>query len=87
MLMPPVSVAYPDIEPTGIPHVTMNTRIAQQVGASFGTAIVAAALRALLDRGATGAFQGCVLVGDRHRRRRGRTGHRAAGQEVQCELT
>jgi hypothetical protein len=42
----------------GLPHATMNTRIAQQVGASFGTAIVAIALQPLLDHGATGAFQG-----------------------------
>ena len=36
----------------------MNTRIAQQVGASFGTAIVAVALQSLLTHGATSAFQG-----------------------------
>jgi hypothetical protein len=39
----------------------MSTRITQQVGASFGTAIVAVALQALLDHGtagASGAFQG-----------------------------
>ncbi len=58
VLIPPMSVAYQDIQPAGIPHATMNTRIAQQVGASFGTAIVAITLQALLDRGATGAFQG-----------------------------
>lgn len=58
MLVPPMSVAYQDIQPTGIPHATMNTRIAQQVGASFGTAIVAVALQSLLTHGATSAFQG-----------------------------
>jgi EmrB/QacA subfamily drug resistance transporter len=58
VLIPPMSVAYQDIEPTGIPHATMNTRISQQVGASFGTAIVAVALQTLLSSGATGAFQG-----------------------------
>ena len=36
----------------------MNTRIAQQVGASFGTAIVAVALQSLLDQGAVAAFGG-----------------------------
>jgi predicted cobalt transporter CbtA len=36
----------------------MNTRISQQVGASFGIAIVAVALQALLAHGAAGAFQG-----------------------------
>jgi len=58
VLVPPMSVAYQDIQPTGIPHATMNTRIAQQVGASFGTAIVAVALQSLLAHGATSAFQG-----------------------------
>ena len=58
VLIPPLSVAYRDIEPSGIPHATMNTRISQQVGASFGTAIVAVALQSLLAGGATGAFQG-----------------------------
>lgn len=58
VLIPPMSGAYQEIQPTGIPHATMNTRITQQVGASFGTAIVAVALQSLLDHGATGAFQG-----------------------------
>ncbi|HEU5027929.1 MAG TPA: MFS transporter [Spirillospora sp.] len=58
VLIPPMSVAYQDVRPSGIPHATMNTRIAQQVGASFGTAIVAVALQSLLGHGATGAFQG-----------------------------
>ncbi|WP_182881515.1 MDR family MFS transporter [Microbispora sp. H10949] len=57
VLIPPMSVAYRDIQPAGIPHATMNTRIVQQVGASFGTAIVAVALQSLLGHGATGAFQ------------------------------
>jgi EmrB/QacA subfamily drug resistance transporter len=58
VLVPPMSVAYRDVSPAGIPHATMNTRIAQQVGASFGIAIVAVALQSLLTHGATGAFQG-----------------------------
>ncbi|BBB00994.1 putative drug resistance transporter [Actinacidiphila reveromycinica] len=58
VLIPPMSVAYQDIRPAGIPHATMNTRISQQVGASFGTAIVAVALQSLVDHGAVGAFQG-----------------------------
>jgi hypothetical protein len=53
-----MSVAYQDIQPTGIAHATMNTRIAQQVGASFGTATVAVTLQSLVDHGATGAFEG-----------------------------
>jgi EmrB/QacA subfamily drug resistance transporter len=58
VLVPPMSVAYRDIQPAGIPHATMNTRITQQVGASFGVAIVAVVLQSLLANGATGAFQG-----------------------------
>jgi EmrB/QacA subfamily drug resistance transporter len=56
VLVPPMSVAYQDIPPVDIPHATMNTRIAQQVGASFGTAIVALALQSLLANGAISAF-------------------------------
>jgi EmrB/QacA subfamily drug resistance transporter len=58
VLIPPLSVAYRDIEPSAVQHATMNTRIAQQVGASFGTAIVAVALQSLLSQGAAGAFHG-----------------------------
>jgi EmrB/QacA subfamily drug resistance transporter len=58
VLIPPLSVAYQDVPAAGIPHATMNTRISQQVGASFGIAIVAVALQSLLARGAVGAFQG-----------------------------
>lgn len=58
VLIPPMSVAYQDTRPADVPHATMNTRISQQVGASFGTAIVAVALQSLLAGGAIGAFQG-----------------------------
>ncbi|GMA24433.1 MFS transporter [Luteimicrobium album] len=58
VIIPPMSVAYQDVPRADIPHATMNTRITQQVGASFGTAIVAVALQSLLDDGATRAFQG-----------------------------
>jgi EmrB/QacA subfamily drug resistance transporter len=58
LLVPPISVAYQDVPPAGIPDATMNTRIAQQVGASFGIAIVAVALQSLQTSGATDAFQG-----------------------------
>jgi hypothetical protein len=58
VLIPPMSVAYQDVPPAGIPHATMNTRITQQVGASFGIAIVAIALQSLLAHGATSAFHG-----------------------------
>ena len=56
VLIPPLSVAYNDVESADIPHATMNTRIAQQVGASFGVAIVAVILQSLLARGAVSAF-------------------------------
>ena len=58
VLIPPMSVAYQDVPPAGIPHATMNTRIAQQVGASFGIAIVAVVLQSMLAHGASSAFQG-----------------------------
>lgn len=58
VLVPPMSVAYQDIPPAAVPEATMNTRIAQQVGTSFGTAIVAVALQSLLAHGETRAFQG-----------------------------
>jgi EmrB/QacA subfamily drug resistance transporter len=58
VLVPPMSVAYQDIPRAAIPHATMNTRIAQQVGTSFGIAIVAVVLQSLLGHGATRAFQG-----------------------------
>jgi EmrB/QacA subfamily drug resistance transporter len=57
VLIPPMSVAYQDIRPKDIQHATMNTRITQQVGASFGTAIVAVVLQSLLAQGAVTAFQ------------------------------
>ena len=57
VLIPPMSVAYQDIPVAGIPHATMNTRIAQQVGASFGIAIVAVALQSRLAHGAASAFR------------------------------
>jgi hypothetical protein len=53
-----MSVAYHDVPSAGIPHATMNTRIAKQVGASFGVAIVAVALQSQLAHGATSAVQG-----------------------------
>jgi EmrB/QacA subfamily drug resistance transporter len=56
VLIPPMSVAYYDIGPADIPHATMNTRTAQQVGASFGVAIVAVVLQSLLADGAVSAF-------------------------------
>jgi EmrB/QacA subfamily drug resistance transporter len=56
LLIPSMSVAYQDVPPEGVPHATMNTRIVQQVGASFGTAIVAVVLQGMLAHGPTAAF-------------------------------
>ncbi len=58
VLVPPMSVAYQGISPASIPHATMNTRITQQVGTSFGIAIVAVVLQSQLVHGATVAFHG-----------------------------
>ncbi|HVV50707.1 MAG TPA: MDR family MFS transporter [Polyangia bacterium] len=58
VLIPPISVAYQDVSPANVPDATMSTRITQQVGASFGTAIVAVVLQAMLPHGTTHAFQG-----------------------------
>jgi len=57
VLIPPMSVAYQDIKPSEIQHATMNTRIIQQIGASFGTALVAVVLQSLLENGALEAFK------------------------------
>jgi EmrB/QacA subfamily drug resistance transporter len=58
VLVPPMSVAYQGISRAAIPHATMNTRITQQVGTSFGIAIVAVVLQSQLVHGATVAFHG-----------------------------
>ena len=58
VLIPPMSVAYRDVPKTGIADASMNTRISQQIGTSFGIAIVAVSLQASLASGATAAFQG-----------------------------
>jgi predicted MFS family arabinose efflux permease len=58
VIMPPLSVAYLDVAPAAIPHATMNTRITQQIGASFGIAIAAVALQSGLAQNPLGAFHG-----------------------------
>ena len=58
VLVPPISVAYQAVPPAGISDATLNTRIAQQVGTSFGIALVAVALQSLLAHGAASAFHG-----------------------------
>jgi EmrB/QacA subfamily drug resistance transporter len=49
VLIPPMSVAYQDIGQTQIAHASMHTRIMQQVGGSFGTALVAVVLQFCLN--------------------------------------
>jgi EmrB/QacA subfamily drug resistance transporter len=58
VLIPPMMVAYDDLAPAQVPHATMITRISQQVGASFGIAIVAVVLQTLVRSGATSGFRG-----------------------------
>lgn len=45
VLIPPMSLAYRDVGPESVAHASIHTRIMQQVGASFGTAIVAVVLQ------------------------------------------
>lgn len=46
LMIPAMAVSYQDVSTAQYPDATMLTRIAQQLGASFGTAIVAVALAA-----------------------------------------
>ncbi len=45
LLVPVMTVAYLDIDEAAVPHASILTRIGQQVGASFGTAIAASVLQ------------------------------------------
>lgn len=56
LLIPPMATAYRDVPHEGISHASMATRITQQIGASFGTAIVAVVLQFLLTQGSAHAF-------------------------------
>ncbi|MFT4124331.1 MAG: hypothetical protein QM635_10915 [Microbacteriaceae bacterium] len=44
-------VAYRDLAPVDVPQAAMLTRITQQIGASFGVAVVAVALHSLATGG------------------------------------
>ena len=46
VLIPVIGVAYLGLQRTDVPHASVITRIAQQLGGSFGTAILAAVLQA-----------------------------------------
>jgi EmrB/QacA subfamily drug resistance transporter len=57
VLIPPMMVAYVDLQQPQMPHASMITRISQQVGASLGIAIVAVVLQTMVGSGAVGSFQ------------------------------
>ncbi|WP_182346545.1 DHA2 family efflux MFS transporter permease subunit [Tomitella gaofuii] len=56
VVMAPIMVAYADVPYEQMPHATMLTRITQQIGASFGAALVAVILQSRADLGAEAAF-------------------------------
>lgn len=56
LMIPPMAVAYQDVSGDQYPDATMITRVAQQLGASFGTAAVAVALDAQISSDAEAAF-------------------------------
>lgn len=58
IIMAPMMAAYVDISSEQMPHASMMTRITQQVGASFGAAVIAVVLQALVSSGLTVGFQG-----------------------------
>ena len=45
VLIPTMTVAYVDLDREAMPHASMITRISQQLGGSFGVAIVAVVLQ------------------------------------------
>lgn len=57
MLIPAMSIAYSDVPESGVQHATMQTRIVQQVGASFGTAIASVVMQHYLTQGPVSSFQ------------------------------
>ncbi|GAA4821240.1 DHA2 family efflux MFS transporter permease subunit [Tomitella cavernea] len=56
VVMAPIMAAYADVPHEQMPHATMLTRITQQVGASFGAALIAVLLQSRSDLGAEAAF-------------------------------
>ncbi|WP_235940905.1 DHA2 family efflux MFS transporter permease subunit [Paramicrobacterium fandaimingii] len=57
VIMAPMMVAYADVEHNEMPHATMLTRITQQIGASFGVAVVAVVLQNSVATDVTAGFQ------------------------------
>jgi EmrB/QacA subfamily drug resistance transporter len=56
VMIPVMTVAYTGLEHARIPQASMITRIGQQLGGSFGTAVLAVVLERKLDHGAAAAF-------------------------------
>lgn len=56
VLIPVMTVAYTGLDHARIPQASMITRIGQQLGGSFGTAVLAVVLERKLDVGAAAAF-------------------------------
>ncbi len=58
IILAPLMAAYLDVSHDQMPHASMMTRITQQVGASFGAAVIAVVLQTLVSGGLTSGFQG-----------------------------
>jgi EmrB/QacA subfamily drug resistance transporter len=63
MLIAPMATAYIGLTPDQVPHASTATRIAQQVGGSFGTAIMAMILETQLAAHASAGVVGRAIVG------------------------
>jgi EmrB/QacA subfamily drug resistance transporter len=64
MLIAPMATAYIGLTPDQVPHASTATRIAQQVGGSFGTAIIAMILQTQLAAHAAAGAAGRVAAFD-----------------------
>ncbi len=64
MLIAPAATAYSGLTPDQIPHASTATRIAQQVGGSFGTAIMAMILQTQLIAHASAGVAGQAAAFD-----------------------
>jgi EmrB/QacA subfamily drug resistance transporter len=64
VLIAPMATAYIGLTPGQVPHASTATRIAQQVGGSFGTAIIAMILQTQLAAHASAGIAGRVTAFD-----------------------
>ncbi len=55
VMIPVMAVAYLGLEHAEVPHASLITRLAQQVGGAFGTALLAVILESAIGSGASGA--------------------------------